>query len=612
VDDSGHPTTLKLMIDKLFDVQIMDEISQIKPPRRRGASPLRIGLLVDSVLASQYVYDLVRWAQSHPNITVAHLILHSQPEIKSVSRIARFLQISRYYINIKKLYFLISELALHAVNRIERAIIKKDQRHSGHLRKCDLSLLVKNIIVVTSVNSDSDPNSGGLYNGADAQRIKELNLDLLLRCGSSNLRGEILSASRLGIIALQLGDDRIIRGGPAGFWEVYFREETTGFAIQRLTDEVNSSQVLMRGRFATRHYYLLNQAFVLRKASYYLKLIIERIAFTDELPKFLPNYPYSQKSLRGPTAVAIIIYAAKRCQSIFIKRLRRIFGVDYRFAVAYVRRDWKNVELSKGVKLNNRPFHYLADPFVICRNEKNYCFVEDFDYVKQRGSIDVYELGKTGGVRVGTALEEKFHLSFPYLFEHQGELFMCPESSKNKDIRVYKCVDFPLQWELEKIIMENICAADTMIFPKNGKWWMLTNIDPVEIGDYCSELFIFSANSPLESRWKPHPMNPVVVDASRARNAGMIVDGDRYFRCSQGQGFDFYGKRVLINEITALTDSSYVETCSSVISPSFGARVVGTHHLHSNGKITVFDFVTSSAIKTEGNSSAIYWGDRSQ
>ena len=182
---------------------------------------------------------------------------------------------------------------------------------------------------------------------------------------------------------------------------------------------------------------------------------------------------------------------------------------------------------------------------------------------------------------------------------------MCPELSENKDIRVYKCIEFPLRWSLEKILMDEISAVDTMVFKKDGKWWMFTNIDPVEIGDYCSELSIFSANSPLESRWVPHPMNPIVVDASRARNAGLIVDGNRYYRCSQGQGFDFYGKRVLINEITELTDSSYVESCSAVITPSFGARVVGTHHLHSNGKITVFDFVTSSTIKTEGNSAAI-------
>ena len=261
-----------------------------------------------------------------------------------------------------------------------------------------------------------------------------------------------------------------------------------------------------------------------------------------------------------------------------------------------MQRDWRDAELFRATRLENRPFHYLADPFVIARSGKNYCFVEDFDYSTHRGTIDVYELTPTGGTRVGTALNEKFHLSFPYLFEYRNELYMCPESSESKDIRIYKCIEFPLQWKLEKIVMDRVSAADTMIFEKDGKWWLLTNIDPADAGDYCSELWIFSADSPLAESWKPHPLNPIIVDASRARNAGCFIDGDSYFRFSQGQGFDVYGKRVLINKIIELSDTKYAESCVSVIAPSFQPGVVGTHHMHSNGQCTVFDFSKSYRI----------------
>ena len=249
----------------------------------------------------------------------------------------------------------------------------------------------------------------------------------------------------------------------------------------------------MRGHFATRHYYLLNQALLFRKAHYCLRLVVERIALSGKLPDPLEKFPYSQPLFRQPGVLSTMTYCMKRCYSILFKRLTQLFNISYRSNVAYVQQDWRNAELWKGVELKNAPFHYLADPFVINRNGKNYCFVEDFDYLKQRGSIAVYELADGGAVRVGTALEEGFHLSFPYLFEYQGELFMCPESSENKDIRIYQCLEFPLRWKLKKIAMEKISAADTMIFPKDGKWWMFTNIDAVGIGDHCSELFIFSA-----------------------------------------------------------------------------------------------------------------------
>ena len=138
-----------------------------------------------------------------------------------------------------------------------------------------------------------------------------------------------------------------------------------------------------------------------------------------------------------------------------------------------------------------------------------------------------------------------------------------------------------------------------MIFEKAGRWWMLTNIDPVRVEDHCSELSLFSAGSPFAASWEPHPSSPIMVDASRARNAGYLTDGDSYFRCAQGQGFDSYGKRVVINEVTELSVKSYRELRCAVVAPSFHEGAAGIHHLHSNGKITVFDVLTSSRLKAE-------------
>src|SRR5262249_43853350 len=410
--------------------------------------------------------------------------------------------------------------------------------------------------------------------------------------------GDLLNAFRLGVISIHFGDDCTVRGGPAGFWEVYCRHDTSGFAILRLRDGVEVGDVLMRGYFPTRHYYLLNQAFVRRKAYHYLKLVVGRIALSGKILDPQPSFPYSQQVFRAPNICNIVVYLCRRFYSIILKRARRALGVHYRPTVAVLHENWTNSELHKGLKLANRPLHALADPFLIHRNGGIYCFVEDFDYVSRRGCIDVYQIKEGGGIRLGTALRERFHLSFPYLFHYRGELYMCPESSENRDIRIYKCVEFPLVWTLETIAMKNVSAADTMLFERGGKWWMLTNIDQLEVGDHCSELFIFSSRSPIHGEWNPHSLNPVIVDASRARNAGYLVDGETLYRCSQGQGYDFYGKQVLINKVLQLTESSYQEICSFVVKPSFGKGVVGTHHLHGDGQFTAFDFVTSSRIKS--------------
>jgi hypothetical protein len=144
--------------------------------------------------------------------------------------------------------------------------------------------------------------------------------------------------------------------------------------------------------------------------------------------------------------------------------------------------------------------------------------------------------------------------------------------------------------------MRNTDAADTMFLEKDGKWWMFTNIDPIDGRDHCSELFIFFADSPFANNWTPHPLNPIFVDASRARNGGLVRNGQSLCRISQGHAFDFYGKQVRINEIVQLTEEDYKEISIREITPSFEKGVLGIHHLHSNGKITVFDFVTLSRV----------------
>ena len=221
----------------------------------------------------------------------------------------------------------------------------------------------------------------------------------------------------------------------------------------------------------------------------------------------------------------------------------------------------------RSLKTNLR--HYLADPFVISLDGRDFCYVEDFDDSTNRGRIAVYALGSASADYLGVALEESFHLSYPYPFRYQGQLYICPETSEARQIRIYRCHDFPLGWKLEKIIMRNISAVDTMLFEKDGKWWMLTNTDPDNCGDFSLELRLFSANSPLDEEWTPHPGNPFYIDASRARNGGMVKDGDRLFRVAQARGFDMYGKRTSVNEIVELTDDSFVERPICIISPEF-------------------------------------------
>ena len=194
---------------------------------------------------------------------------------------------------------------------------------------------------------------------------------------------------------------------------------------------------------------------------------------------------------------------------------------------------------------------------------------------------------------LGEVIREPFHLSFPYLFEYEDELYMIPESSAANSIRLYKCTDFPMQWEFQKELRTGIKAADTMLFEYEGKWWMLTNQTTENNADQAAQLFVYHNDSPLKSEgWQPHPLNPVVFSSDGGRNGGILLQEEKLpVRVGQRQRFNIYGAAFCLNQITQLSETHYKEERITEIEPDFFPDLRATHHMHAHNGIVVYDFM---------------------
>ena len=282
----------------------------------------------------------------------------------------------------------------------------------------------------------------------------------------------------------------------------------------------------------------------------------------------------------------------------WIKLFRKLSSKNSGWGVAYQHtHDWRDVTLWRSKRIVNPKYRFLADPFLIYREGKHYCFLEDFDYRSGLGSISVYEISKDGHKELGSALVEDFHLSYPYLFEYEDNLYMCPETGQANDIRIYKCIDFPMRWELNNIALANVNAADTNIFKKDDVWWLMTNISTSHVGEHGSELRVFSNDNPLDSNWKPHPKNPVIFDSLVARNGGLIECEDDIFRVHQRQGFDTYGEALGVSKILALDEESYAEQPLFEIEANFFDDIHGVHTYNYQKGLLVFDYAKVSNFK---------------
>jgi hypothetical protein len=554
---------------------------------------LKVALIVDSNISSKYVYELAHWGQQQSNLEISHLIIQNKSASCDEQASDGVIQSP----NKPGLRNFVRNALGSLIRRMESKQILRDPVHKDHLTQHNLFDWVKGSISVEASASKSALTHD--YRDHDIQEIRSLDFDILISCVPETLRGEILNSASFGVMSLELADNRINRGGSPAFWEVYKRQDSTGFAIQQLTGEIGTGNVLFRGRLPTKGYWLLNHAAVSAKSNFYLKKVLSDLAETRQLSVRRDSYPYFNPIFNSPGSGVLFIYFLRLIlKSVDVQLNDRFWKKYERWGVAFSHCDWRDLVMSRAVKVQNPPNHFLADPFVVSYENANYCFVEDLDYSIGLGCISVYKLLENNSERIGEVLVEPFHMSYPYVFEYQSKHYMCPETSASGQIRLYECEAFPLKWKLKKILMANVSAADTTIFERDGIWWLFTNIDSLNVGDHCSELNIFYADDPLTDRWTPHPKNPIFVDSLKARNGGILFEGDLIYRVSQRQGFDQYGAGSGINRITHLSKTDYQEEAVFAVERNFFKKLIGTHHIHSNGKITVFDYLEKVRVDT--------------
>ncbi|KAL8533238.1 hypothetical protein ACS0TY_009571 [Phlomoides rotata] len=207
------------------------------------------------------------------------------------------------------------------------------------------------------------------------------------------------------------------------------------------------------------------------------------------------------------------------------------------------------------------PSNFVADPFLYVQGNILYLFYETKNSITMQGDIGVARSIDKGATwqQLGIALDEDWHLSYPYIFEYKGNIYMMPEGSAKGDLRLYRAIDFPLKWTLEKVIMKRP-LVDSFMIPHEGKYWLFGS-DHSGIGTKKNgQLEIWYSNSPL-GPWRSHKKNPIYnTDKSMgARNGGrpFVYKGSLY-RVGQDCG-ETYGHRTRVFKVTVLTTSEFKE-----------------------------------------------------
>lgn len=276
--------------------------------------------------------------------------------------------------------------------------------------------------------------------------------------------------------------------------------------------------------------------------------------------------------------------------------LHRIYRLLYR--TPHWRTGWRFTDGPDLLELGRHPetgwrdlpddgLRFYADPFPLVVEGRTWLFVEELEHRTGKGVISAVLFDDDGPVgRPRPVLEGPVHLSYPFVIEEGGSVFMIPESVAAGRVDLYRATRFPGGWSHEATLLEGVEASDATPFRHDGRWWMTATVrDGVA---YSDALHLWSAPA-LQGPWRPHAANPVLIDCASARPAGRVVRrGGRLIRpvqdCRGG-----YGTAVALAEITRLDDDAFEQRVVARLVPGPlwpGRRL---HTLNRAGRLECID-----------------------
>jgi len=235
-------------------------------------------------------------------------------------------------------------------------------------------------------------------------------------------------------------------------------------------------------------------------------------------------------------------------------------------------------------------FTFLADPFGLWRDGILHVFAEAYDYRTRHGVIDLIrydsDLVLQDRRRV---LAEPWHLSYPQVFEAEGEIWMLPEAYRSGTLTLYRAKAFPDVWERAVAIPLDEPAIDATPFRHDGLWWLAYSPSR-EKAARQSRLHLAYAER-IAGPWTPHPGNPVRIDQASARPGGTVVSDENGLILPTQDCTKTYGGAIRPLRISQLTVDTFAAAPGEPIHAprSASPRLDGLHTLSAAGDVTLID-----------------------
>jgi len=405
----------------------------------------------------------------------------------------------------------------------------------------------------------------------DVEKVAEFNLDLLINFASPEWNRSVANSAEHGVWFHAFGD-------APGFKEVMEDRPITNLSLKSLKGETEQIIYDSVSPTLSRFSVGVNNNTCYWKAAAFIARALRDLPESRTIAS--SNHYAGPAQLPGNAAMAHTFL--KLSSRAAVRAFEKLSSIEqWILAYRFERDEFKYLIPPVG--------RFWADTFQINVDGRHYIFFEDYVNSAGRAHISVVEVDQNGIVSGPTeVLKLDCHLSYPFVFEWQGDYYMIPETGERNVVELYRASSFPLKWEPVKVLLEARHPLDTTLIEVNGTWWMFVNIQEEGVAVNWDELHLYYSNSPL-GPWKPHARNPVVSDVRSARPAGRLFWANGgLFRPSQDSSLR-YGYATTINIVTEISPSVYKETPVLKINPDWDNDILGVHTVNMMDDMTVID-----------------------
>lgn len=425
----------------------------------------------------------------------------------------------------------------------------------------------------------------------DAVRL--LDLDFVLLFGDREFGLHLTDVAKYGVWHFAHSDVASFTTDAPCFWEIYRGCDVTGAMLLKIEPGGAAGVVLKSAHLRTiRDSFALNVELAFDALPAWPVQVCRDIISGADGYFVEPPISAAPTHYGAPSALQVLALRALQQKNAIAQYLQMTFhSIDWN--VFYLRGTpgsfiGKDAPAQVASLLSGAKGSYLADPCLMQRGSQTYLFCEEFRYRANRGVVVAIEIPRVAATQPQDAIDEPHHLSYPHVFEHEGEAYCIAEAAGTRRVELYRAVTFPFRWERTHTLLRDFRAIDSTLLKFADKWWLFcTSGDGPKRGDH-SHLHIFHADD-LFGPWTPHVRNPVKIDVRSSRPAGRFFTHDgALYRPAQDCSRS-YGGAIRINKIEKISETDFVERVAGTIRPPLNGYGEGIHTISSAGGWCVVD-----------------------